>query len=305
MEDSKPLLSVPFATEVPSRKAQADAAPILPPVDQPDSPKTTDATVQEMESQSDPVIPPPEIQGPKREVEKPNRPAKKVFVNSHACPEPLPGGSDNRFGPYQRFMERALGLPPKPEQLVVIRISPSFHPDRTLSLVQKNDGTYVLRSTRLTEHVWASMMKEMMEQQGSSAKFDHEHQVAALSHLHTEKSVKERKLDAGTAKLFLQLWRSLLGRAQIVRNVSVLSWTADGTEFRAWHGGHGAATHSPETGSVLDAAVTSAERLEQLVAEGSSDEEADLESARLGMRDAWERTNRKEPCRRLFEGWPH
>jgi hypothetical protein len=219
-------------------------------------------------------------------------------VSAHACPEPLPVSVS---GPYDAFVERSLGLPPKSDELVVVRISPRYKPDRTLSLVSKRDGTFYLRSTRLTEDVWAKMIGEMGKQQGDVLPFDEQHQRIALSRMSTSNTVRERRIDTRTARLVLGLWRSLAGRAQNVQE-------AEGNlckcaVYRVWQAGRGIYIEAPEPGSVLGDAVLSAERLEELTAEDSSNVEAALDAARLDMREALGRTRRREPCVKPYVDW--
>jgi hypothetical protein len=202
-------------------------------------------------------------------------------------------------------MNGALGLPAKPDEVLVIRISPSFRPDSTLSLVHKTDGSYRLRSRRLIQHVWAEMMGRMQEEQGSVIRLDKGHQASALSDLKTSKSVKERRLDNRTADLMLRLWTTLADRAQRVREIGIHTLTLDGTYYRIWQGGQWISTHSPKAGSILDLAVSAAERIEHFVAEGSADEDSVLEEARFEMTNALQRTRRREPCLEEVSGWSH
>lgn len=227
----------------------------------------------------------------------------KGFRDSHACPEPGPTASDQGFEAYERFMNRALSLPPKNDEVLVVRISPSFHPDRTLSVVRNSDGSYRLRSRRLVQHVWAEMMGRMQQEQGAVVRLDKSHQTSALSGLHTAKSVKERSVDSRTANLMLRLWAALAGRAQRVREIGMHTVTLDGTYYRIWQGERWIITHSPRPGSVLALAVEVADRLEYLVAEGAIDEDSLLEETRFEMTNALQRTRRKEPCLEAVNGW--
>jgi len=195
-------------------------------------------------------------------------------------------------------MNQALDLPPGPDALVVVRISPSFEPDRTLSLLRQRGGTYVLRSTRLAEHVWSKMMDEMQSQQGSVIRLDDTHQAAALARVATAKVVHERPVDWKTAHMFLELWRLLGARAQIVHEVGIRTAKLDGTFYRVWYRGKIVVTHSPRAGSVLNEAISSAERLYSLVENEPPDTRALLSVALDEMQVALQRTQGKEPCLR-------
>jgi hypothetical protein len=223
-------------------------------------------------------------------------------VNSHACPDPVDGAGGGGFEPYEAFMRRALGMVPNARVLLRIRVSPSFTPDSTIALLRNDDGTYLLRAVRLKEHVWFKMLEEMSAQQGPVVRLDRQRQAAALARLATSKTVKERTLDAPTARLFLRLWRALIRRAQVVREVGIQTATLDGVVYRVWQGHHGISTHSPDPGSVLGEAVASAERLESIVSDDGVDVEAQLESAREEMQNALDRTRRKEPCLEPYLG---
>jgi len=229
----------------------------------------------------------------------------KGFENSDACPEPWPFSANQGLEPYDRAVNRALGLPPKRDEVLVIRISPSFSPERSLALVRKPDGTYRLRSRRLIHQVWADMMDQMQKEQGTVIRFDEEHQTSALSVLRSSTSTKEGRLDIRTAELMWRLWTALAKRAQVVREIGIHTATLDGTYYRIWQGTGRISTHSPKPGSVLDLAVSTAESLENLVAEGSSDEDAVLEEAKFEMANALQRTRQRESCLEEVRGWGH
>jgi hypothetical protein len=295
--DAGPPVVAGSSTEVPSTSPDAAIDSSSERGGQPSGLQPAQTAFKEMESDWNFVAPAPMTN-------KSSEPKWKGFVNSHACPEPSPTAGDRGFEPYEQFMGRALGLPAKGDVVLVIRSSPSFSPDRTLSLVRRRDGSYRLRSTRLVQHVWAEMLARMQAEQGSVIRLDGVHQASALAGLRTTKSVKERRLDTRTAELLLRLWAALAARAQHVREVGVHTATLDGTGYRVWQEGRAITTHSPKLGSVLSVAVASAERLEQLTAEGSEDEESQLEAARFEMVNALQRTRRREPCLEPFASWP-
>ena len=293
---ANPATTAGSSTEAPSTSPEAAFDSPIAPGNQTSEVGPPRPTFEEMESDWKYVAPAPPVK-------KSSGRMWKGFENSHACPEPSPAPEERGLDPYERFMNRALGLPAKPDELLVIRISPSFRPDSTLSLVHKTDGSYRLRSRRLIQHVWAEMMGRMQEEQGSVIRLDKGHQASALSGLTTSKSVKERRLDNRTADLMLRLWTALAGRAQRVREIGVHTATLDGTYYRIWQGGHWISTYSPKAGSVLYLAVSAAEHLEYFVVEGPTDEDSLLEEARFEMTNALQRTRRREACLEAVSGW--
>jgi hypothetical protein len=218
-----------------------------------------------------------------------------ILANSDACPEPLANTPGSAISAYDAFVNNALSLPPGPDALVMIRISPSFERESTLSLRHGVNGTYVLRRSRLTEDIWGKMMREMQVQQGATIDVDEAHQTAALSRITAANEVLERALDNETAELFLNMWNALLHRAQVVREVGVRHFKIDGTRYRIWQGDNSATTNSPRAGSVLAKAVSSANRLSQYV-EGTRIKDSDLPKIRKDMSDALTRTDNQEPC---------
>jgi hypothetical protein len=125
-------------------------------------------------------------------------------------------------------------------------------------------------------------------------RFNEHHQARALSGLQIPKVDREHRLDRHTAELMLRLWTALVGRAQVVREVGVSHATLDGTVYRIWQGNRRASTYAPKPASVLHLAVLAAERLEQLAAGGSDDEDSVLEEVRFEMTNALQRTRRRE-----------
>lgn len=232
--------------------------------------------------------------------ESPGTPQPEAWVDADACPAPFAGGGSEDFGTYHAFVDKALGLPAGPEQLAVLRIAPSFSPTRVLSVVRRPAGVYLLRSTRLTTHVWAQMMDEMRALQGPSIRLGERSQAEALARVVPSTVVRERKLSPSTAKLIVELWRSLLARAQVVKEVGVATGKLDGTLYDVWYRGAGARTHSPEKGSVLGDVVLATEHLERVIDGTSEDETAELEVARNLLQASLDRTRRKEPCLRRY-----
>jgi hypothetical protein len=225
---------------------------------------------------------------------KPQR--HKVLENSYACPEPWPLSKERWSEPYDRHVDRALGFSPTANELLVIRISPAFSSERTLSLTRRPDGSYWLRSRRLVRQVWGEMMDQMKAQQGDVIQLDDGHQARALARVEIPVTEKQRRLDRRTAELMLRMWTAIVARAQVVHEVGIVHAILDGTLFRIWVGNTRASTHSPQSGSVLGLAVQAAERLEDFVAENRAENEDLIDEVRFEMNNALERTRRKEPC---------
>lgn len=222
-------------------------------------------------------------------------------MDSDACPAPLQVAASDGFGPYEAFVDKALGLPAGPDQIAVLRIAPSFTPSRVLSVVRRSDGTYVLRSTRLTTNVWGQMMEEMRALQGGqSFSIDEQSQTEALARIVTSKVVNEHKIPPSTATLIANVWRSLRARAQVTEEIGIATGKSDGTFYELWQQGVGVGTHSPAEGTVLGDVVLATEHLESVVNSTSIDSAAELDVARDLLKSALERTNRKEPCLRRY-----
>ena len=248
------------------------AVNLLPPVSQPEP--TGPAPAVELDPAAEALDPP--VQGADAHGVHPlaPSPSDKVLIDADACPAP-PTVSPWGISPREVAVNRALKLPPAPDVLFVIQIRPAFFLARTLSLHHRPDGAYVVRSTTLTESPSVS---------GASA-------PATVPIV-----VRERFLDPKTAQLVLDLWSALAARVQIVTPVGIVGAVADGVTYHAWYRGASMTTHSPRRGSILDEAISAIERLGELVVKIPADERAELFAARQEMRDALQRTRRKEPC---------
>lgn len=110
--------------------------------------------------------------------------------------------------------------------------------------------------------------------------------------------VQEHTIAPSIAKLLVELWRSLLARAQVVEEVGITTGKADGTYYDLWYHGVGARTHSPASGSVLGDVVLATEHLERVVGGTSADVTAELEVARDLLQTSLERSRKKESCLR-------
>jgi hypothetical protein len=140
------------------------------------------------------------------------------------------------------------------------------------------------------------MLEAMKTQQGSVVRLDYASQSAALAGIETGKVIKEQPIDKDTARLIMNLWRALVVRAQIVKEVGVRTFTLDGTSYRIWQGGRSAKTGPPKAGSVLDQALMAAEYLESAVAEQTSNPELAFDLAQDLMTYALELARQKQPC---------
>jgi hypothetical protein len=202
---------------------------------------------------------------------------------------------------YEAFVQRALHLPPRSDELIVIHISPSFSPDQTLALVRRPDASYALRSTRLTEHVYYRMTEKMtqLERAGVSPATA---QTEALAGIPAVPSVREQPLDGRTAQLFLELWRALSARGQVVREIGAGTGHGDGISYRIWSGGKIVETNIPAERSVLGRAISALERLRLLIDRPQESVDAELERAiaRRDMEEALQRTRLGESCLRQY-----
>ena len=228
--------------------------------------------------------------------EPPGPTNREAWVNADACPDPVTYDNSDA---YDSFIVSALGMAGH-GQLAAIRISASFRPERALSIERRADGAYLLRSTELSRDVWAWMMTEMRELQGTTITLDDASESEALARVTTSRTVKERGIDATTAWLLVDVWRTVIARAQIVRNVGVMQATADGTAFEIRYGGKAASTHNPASGSVLGEVTTAAEHLARVLDGHSTDELAELDVARDLLRSALARSHQREPCLRRY-----
>ena len=231
-----------------------------------------------------------------------DQPPASAWVNSDACPEPWqPFTDDPIMIEYEAFVQRALHLPPQPDELIVVHSSPAFSPDQTLALVQRADQSYALRSTRLTEHVYYRM-REQMEQLERSGASPAAAQAEALARIAATPVVREQPLDGRTAQLFLELWRALVARGQVVREIGAGTGIGDGISYRIWSGGKIVETNIPAEGSVLGRAISALERLRLLIDRPNPSVDADLERAiaRRDMDEALQRTRLGEPCLRPY-----
>jgi hypothetical protein len=223
-------------------------------------------------------------------------PNNKLVVSSGACPDLSLDSDNDTMTDYQSLVEGALGLPPGNGELLAIQIMPRFGQPRALHLLRNHDGTYRIRSMRLPENAWEEVMAEMKVELDYYVQLDRQQRSGVLARLRMLTSTKERRLEKHTAQILLALWQSLIARARESWTADIISVDAWGVDYRIWGRRGGARVNEPERGTVLKDAVVSAERLEELTADGATDEDSVLESARLEMQDALSRTRRKEPC---------
>jgi hypothetical protein len=219
------------------------------------------------------------------------------WVNADACPDPLETTREFQDRAYEAFIDKALGLGASGE-LAVLRIHPSFTPVRSLVVLRRRSGAYLLRSIRLKTNVWAQMMQEMRTLHGDSFSLDEASEAAALARIATSRITHDTEIDASIAWLVIELWRSVMARAQPVVEIGTMTAKADGTTYEMRQGGRGSQTHSPAEDSVLGDLVSAAEHLERFSDGTSSDKNADLQRARDLMRSSLDRTRRNEPCLR-------
>jgi hypothetical protein len=224
---------------------------------------------------------------------------REAWLDADACPAPtIPADDDRDVHAYAAFIDRILGLTTDGSQLAAISAAPAFDSPRALEVTRGPDGTYVLRSTTVSKQVWAQVTPEMMELPVYPTSIDESFQSAALVRLTPGKVVRERRIDASTATLLIDLWRAIIERAQVVVPINGGTGKGDGVIYELRQGSKGATTHSPEPGSILGELVIALEHLERLLNEPSTDPAAELERARDLMRSALDGTRKNEPCLR-------
>lgn len=278
-----PAASIPQTPEPALRLAVAPNPPAPPDKSDNNEPAATSPLLPPKEAPAEPKLPTSE---------------REALANADACPRPV-DTNDTDFAEYDAFVDKALGFP-QHDEVVVVKVSPSFAPIRTLALVRDKNGAHLLRTKRLNKDVWAEMLTEMRAQQGPTIHLYGASQKQALERLSAEAEVRELPIDAKTAQLTVTLWRSLIARAEVVQEVGVLTGKLDGTVYEIWHRGTRVSTHSPEHGTVLGKAVSGIEHLAHAVELGPGNERDELMIARTYMEDALERTRRKEPCLRPY-----
>lgn len=239
--------------------------------------------------------PRPPAKSPVSPAEHANGQPREGWLDADACAAPAVPGEGDAYG---AFIDRILGLTTDGAQLAAIRAAPAFDAPRTMEVARKRDGTYVLRSTTVSRHIWAQVTAEMMELSAYPTSIDEPFQAAALARLTPSRLVRERSIDASTATLLTDLWRALIERAQVVVPINAGTGKGDGVIYELRQGSKGATTHSPEPGSILGDFVLALEHLERLLDDTSSEPAAELERARDLMRSALDRTRNNEPCLR-------
>jgi hypothetical protein len=223
-------------------------------------------------------------------------PRDEVTLGVDECPEAIQNEYASGLATYNRFVERALDLPPGPDVLLAIRISPSFEPDRALSLRRTATGAYVLRSTRLVQNVWSRMMDNMRRQQGDVIHLDEGRQADALREMRMTREIRERFVDPSTADLLLTLWTAALRREQAPNTSDSVVVTLDGTSYRLW--AEAGAVSIPNPRGTLGLAMSGTHHLERIVDQPSSEDCALLQAAVAEMADALYRIRHAGPCMR-------
>jgi hypothetical protein len=268
----------------------AHSSPSAPATEQPAETSAESATIVEAEPFSatwnEPEQPDDEVR-------------REAWVDADTCPAPE---RHEATTPYSEFVDRALGISHTRGQFASIRISPSFSAEYTISLSKRGDGAYVVRLLRLKTSVWDQMMDEMHVLQGDSIQLDDASQRAALARVVPDTELRERVIDASTARLWISLWRALLARTQVVKAIGTIgTMKSDGTLYRLSLGGRVGTTHSPDRPGVLQEVTSAVEHIERVITGKSPDETIDLDVARNLMQSALERTRKQESCWRRIE----
>jgi hypothetical protein len=199
--------------------------------------------------------------------------------------------------PYDDFVLRSLGIADS-TGIIALVITPSFRPPWALLLVRGRGARPVLRVTRLSHDVWASMLSPMSELQGPSVYLGEAEQRRALADISVDAATVERPIDRATASLFVALWQALTSRTQVVESDVM---TLDGTGYTFFAGGRTGTIASPDYGSVLERSTYIAERLGRFVEYPSADDLSDLVYVREELKEALARTRDREPCLRRVE----
>jgi hypothetical protein len=224
-----------------------------------------------------------------------------AMEDADACLQPVGTAGDDGLAVYSAFIRRAVGFPPLSGALAAVLIGPSFRPTGMLSLHRRRNGEFVLRLTRLREDVWAAMLGEMEQQQGSTINLSDANQVSALRNISAAISTAERTVDAETARMIETLLSALLGRAQRVEEVGVMTTKLDGTSYHFWHAGKEGETSSPRSGSILSLATSAVDDLCRLVERPTVGDGAGFRRIRDEMAVAVKRSLRSEPCLRPWQ----
>lgn len=223
---------------------------------------------------------------------------EQLWDKTDACLEP-DGSTVIGLSSYESYVHEKFGVSVRNGVIAALIGYPSFRKEWALLLYRRKNGSFFVRVTTFDRQVWSSMMSRMQERQAEgSAYLGNEERAAALADVVAATSSVERDLDAKTAHLFVELWKTLIGRARPI-TVPLATGIFDGTVYRFWYRGNRASSHEPKGGSALYRVVFAAAWLMQLVEKNSLDDEESLGFIRAEMRDAIKRA-REEPCVRPY-----
>jgi hypothetical protein len=224
---------------------------------------------------------------------------RHAWVKTDACADPMTGRQSDANDAHGALVSAVLDPGKEVRPLASFRVFPTFRAPRALDLLRGRDGTYRLRTTTLPNGVWSDLVAEAVA--GNSQPFTDTLRQDLLVRVTRARVVSERRLDATTARLLIELWREVIGRAQVVEEVNPGLVLGHFTGYQMLHDGSAASTRSPQDGSVLGTVVLAAEHLESVLDNRATDEAAALERARDLIREALDRTRRKEPCLRHYD----
>ena len=190
------------------------------------------------------------------------------------CAEPL---TPRDRSTDEEAIDHALGLPPRADELFVLRTQPWGRSEGVLSLRKAREGTYLLRSTRLAAGAWSQMHS------------------SGIDKVLESRTINERLVDQGTAELLLTLAGALLSRKQVAFTSHEQTFKCDGTGYDLLSERGAVSISQPTPGSAFGLAVAGAAQLADLVDFPSAEDCAQLAGAVRKLQAALLRS-RGEPC---------
>lgn len=224
---------------------------------------------------------------------RPDQP-RHAWVDAHACA--APDGEDRTEGGYGALVGTLFDFGRDVQVLATLRKHADYrYAPEGLGLVRRSGGGYALRTIQIASGKWRDLTTRVRHAGSDTAP------EAVLAEVAATRVIRERPVDAATARVILDLWGGLIARAQVVQEVNPMRFVIHATAFTWEAGGTRALAWSPVAGSVLGDAILAAQHLQRVVEGTSTDEVAELQVARDLMRESLERTRKKEPCLLHFD----
>lgn len=218
---------------------------------------------------------------------------RHAWVDAHACAQPDEASGDPPSG-YEELLEALFDFGKGVRPLATMRALPDFgRAPRVLGLLSTAQGGFVLRSIEIAYGKWYELVTRSRD--------GHVTLEEAIAEVAAARAVREHSIDRGTARLMIEVWRALNTRAEVVEEVNPWLFTLHPTTFIWETGGTRSFGLSPTRGSVLGEVVAATDHFQRVLNGTSTDKVAELQVARDRMRDALERTRRKEPCLLHFD----